>query len=251
MNTSTNLGMYLPENGDYYSVDHMNGNTQILDEEVSSRLKIFTISEDTDLNDLVASGVYYMPQNKTYTNMPEGVINGWLMVFSNINSVKQVLFRRGSATTHFNIYTRLIDTTGTVIGDWVRLATENDLGSLEDLDLDPQATDFVTALNDLYTYAESKYGKRFSKSANVTTTSATLTLPYVLKQGSILMVEVIDGSGGDYYYGVFFLGYPGTLREIKSTLGTITVNYNPGAGEVIVSGLTSGTDNTVMCNVQH
>ena len=131
MQYTSGHNLRLPEDGDYYNVGDMNYNTAIIDSALETLRSGTVITDDTDLNDLLEAGVYYLPQNRTYTNMPTGVINGWLMVFNNINSVKQVLFRRGSATTQGNIYMRLLDGDGNEIGDWTRVLTENDLGNIQ------------------------------------------------------------------------------------------------------------------------
>ena len=163
------FNLRLPEDGDYYNVQDMNYNTAKIESALETLRSGTVITDDTDLNDLLEAGVYYLPQNRTYTNMPTGVINGWLMVFNNINSVKQVLFRRGSATTQGNIYMRLLDGDGNVIGDWTRVLTENDLGDIQNFSWSPNSDSVETALTALYNYAQSNYALKsmFDETVNV------------------------------------------------------------------------------------
>lgn len=160
MNSSDNFGLNLPEQTDAYDVEHMNENTRAIDTLLNERMALKTITVDTDLNRMLESGIYYFPQNKTYTNMPLSCTNGWLIVMNNDGNVKQVFLRRGSASTHSNAYSRLLSGTGDLIGDWVRYLSELELGAFTNLDLDPQATDVVQALNDLYSYCVNQFANK-------------------------------------------------------------------------------------------
>lgn len=160
MNSSDNFGLNLPEQTDSYDVEHMNENTRAIDTLLNERMALKTITVDTDLNRMLESGIYYLPQNNTYTNMPPSCTNGWLIVMKNDGNVKQVFLRRGSASTHSNAYSRLLSGTGDLIGDWVRYLTELELGAFTNLDLDPQATDVVQALNDLYSYCVNQFANK-------------------------------------------------------------------------------------------
>lgn len=160
MNSSDNFGLNLPEQTDSYDVEHMNENTRAIDTLLNERMALKTITVNTDLNRMLESGIYYLPQNNTYTNMPPSCTNGWLIVMKNDGNVKQVFLRRGSASTHSNAYSRLLSGTGDLIGDWVRYLSELELGAFTNLDLDPQATDVVQALNDLYSYCVNQFAAK-------------------------------------------------------------------------------------------
>lgn len=160
MNSSDNFGLNLPEQTDSYDVEHMNENTRAIDTLLNERMALKTITVNTDLNRMLESGIYYLPQNNTYTNMPPSCTNGWLIVMKNDGNVKQVFLRRGSASTHSNAYSRLLSGTGDLIGDWVRYLSELELGLFTDLELDPQATNVVQALNDLYSYCVNQFASK-------------------------------------------------------------------------------------------
>ena len=162
MQYSPNFNLNLPEQGDYFNVDDLNQNTSQIDDLLQKRIAISSIIQNTDLNTILASGIYYLPQTNTYQNMPASSTNGWLMVFSNAGSVKQIFFRRGSGSTHHEFYSRVLtavygSATTIFASNWARYATSKEIGTMSDLELDPQAADVVEALNDLYDFCQNNY----------------------------------------------------------------------------------------------
>lgn len=95
-----------------------------------------------DLNDYVESGVYFFHGEvlKDFANVPSGEtyppVNGWLVVYDGrrydglkSEAVKQVLWRFGSATSHYRTYVRTM-TDGTW-NTWRWLVTDADLYKID------------------------------------------------------------------------------------------------------------------------
>ena len=90
------------------------------------------IESETSLNDVVDTGTYYCNYNKTYTNMPPSISNGWLCV-SKVSDriVKQVFLRHGTANTNdYQIYVRT--KIGTTWSDWTKVVTSKDYATTSD-----------------------------------------------------------------------------------------------------------------------
>lgn len=87
-------------------------------------------SAGTDLNNLKTTGRHFFIHNRTYSNLPTNVVNGWLDVKVSKGAssvVKQVLYRQGTNNTNdFEVYVRTFSTTWS---EWARLATTKDLGT--------------------------------------------------------------------------------------------------------------------------
>lgn len=87
------------------------------------------INENTDLNNIIDNGVYYLPNTYTYTNLPGTSVNGWLVVFENTGTdtrtIKQIWYRQGTINTNdWNVYIRT--KTDDSWGNWTRLLVDND-----------------------------------------------------------------------------------------------------------------------------
>lgn len=223
MNSSDNFGLNLPEQTDAYDVEHMNENTRAIDTLLNERMALKTITVDTDLNRMLKSGIYYLPQNNTYTNMPPSCTNGWLIVMKNDGNVKQVFLRRGSASTHSNAYTRLLSGTGDLIGDWVRYLTELELGAFTNLDLDPQATDVVQALNDLYSYCVNQFANKnhTHNYAGSSSAGGSATSAVKLQNARTIQTNLASTSSASF---------DGTANVTPGVTGTLPV-ANGGTGQ--------------------
>lgn len=85
----------------------------------------------TNLNDYKEPGTYYLFDmgNQSFTNRPAtGVVNGWLVVYKssqNPDTIKQVFYRHGSPSNHFQTFTRTC--TGGTWQAWTRYVTYKDL----------------------------------------------------------------------------------------------------------------------------
>lgn len=65
---------------------------------------VILIKENTDVNNIIDTGVYYLSNAYTYTNLPGTSVNGWLVVFENTGTdtrtVKQIWYRQGTINTN-------------------------------------------------------------------------------------------------------------------------------------------------------
>lgn len=78
----------------------------------------------TDVNNYVTSGIYSFSSSSTPTNVPDGVVNGWLMVIaSSTTAVKQLWYRNGTVNTNdFQTYVRTRN--GSSWSNWSKFGME-------------------------------------------------------------------------------------------------------------------------------
>ena len=95
-----------------------------------------TLSQDgtyyTDLDNIKTSGVYYIqrPNNSTANITTMDITDGWLVVIpSDNNGTKQILYRYGSTTTHHQIFVRTCFTN--TWSGWVRIFSSADTIPIE------------------------------------------------------------------------------------------------------------------------
>ncbi|MDE7281913.1 MAG: hypothetical protein K2N36_09275, partial [Ruminiclostridium sp.] len=61
------------------------------------------VPSGADLNDYKIPGIYYCLSNRSFTNIPSGVSNGWLFVtYSDSSYVKQIFIRGGGTSSYFS-----------------------------------------------------------------------------------------------------------------------------------------------------
>lgn len=108
------------------------GDAMILNKPSIISAEPIEIESETSLNDVVDTGTYYCNYNKTYTNMPPSISNGWLCVSKVSNTiVKQVFLRHGTANTNdYQIYVRT--KIGTTWSDWTKVVTSKDYATTSD-----------------------------------------------------------------------------------------------------------------------
>lgn len=227
MNSSDNFGLNLPEQTDSYDVEHMNENTRAIDTLLNERMALKTITVAKDLNTMLESGIYYFSQNNTHTNMPPNCTNGWLIVMNNDGNVKQVFLRRGSASTHSNAYSRLLSGTGDLIGDWVRYLSELELGLFTNLELDPQATNVVQALNDLYSYCVNQFANKnhTHNYAGSSSAGGSATSAVKLQNARTIQTNLASTSSASF---------DGTANVTPGVTGTLPV-ANGGTGQTTLA----------------
>lgn len=108
------------------------GDAMILNKPSIISAEPIEIESETSLNDVVDTGTYYCNYNKTYTNMPPSISNGWLCVSKVSDTiVKQVFLRHGTANTNdYQIYVRT--KIGTTWSDWTKVVTSKDYATTSD-----------------------------------------------------------------------------------------------------------------------
>lgn len=112
--------------------DATSGDAMILNKPSIISAEPIEIESETSLNDVVDTGTYYCNYNKTYTNMPPSISNGWLCVSKVSDTiVKQVFLRHGTANTNdYQIYVRT--KIGTTWSDWTKVVTSKDYATTSD-----------------------------------------------------------------------------------------------------------------------
>ena len=94
------------------------------------------LTTGTDCNNYILSGCYYFDEERTPTNAPPGVVNGWLNVMSEqpLNEgrgsgfVKQIWYRAGTPNSNdFQTYVRTANVGVTGWSAWRKLVVEDDI----------------------------------------------------------------------------------------------------------------------------
>lgn len=108
------------------------GDAMILNKPSIISAEPIEIESETSLNDVVNTGTYYCNYNKTYTNMPPSISNGWLCVSKVSDTiVKQVFLRHGTANTNdYQIYVRT--KIGATWSNWTKVVTSKDYATTSD-----------------------------------------------------------------------------------------------------------------------
>lgn len=78
------------------------------------------LTDGTDVNNILDNGIYNIGTGETITNLPNGAVNGWLIVYRGAaNSSKQIFYRLGTTNRNdFEIYVRTGNSDGSIWSDW-------------------------------------------------------------------------------------------------------------------------------------
>lgn len=78
------------------------------------------LKDGTDVNNILDNGVYNVGTGEAITNLPNGAVNGWLIVYKGASSSsKQIFYRLGTTNRNdFETYVRTGNGDGSIWSDW-------------------------------------------------------------------------------------------------------------------------------------
>lgn len=210
------------------------------------------VATGTDLNRIVTTGLYFCNSSYTYTNMPPGVVNGYLVVMRSgtTNNIKQVFYRQGTiGTNDWQIYVRMGTTT--VFGPWVRLITEKDTASASVAGLTKLYTSTGTSTDGTMTRnaITNELNKRVPKSWSKLTATGTnqINISSIVSNSSEIIVEILADI-----YAYSWAVVPMSLETSGKRLidGYKTGNYE-GVAEVYISNSNIFVTSCIISNVDY
>lgn len=155
-------------------------------ESINQSLKAPTLPNNANFDNYTNFGIWYCASSNTYMGIPNGVVNGWLIILEGISTggVKQIFLRHGSATTHYHTYVRTY--TGGKWEGWNRYATIDELDSK----IANEHGNIFYSSGDTWSMAKGAYGGFITSS----TKRIQFSVPVALRTADVKTATITDGN---------------------------------------------------------